>query len=207
MKPNKTKDNIIRTANMLFKKNGYEKTGIRDIAKACDISISNLQYYYPKKVMIMADVYNLMTSEYYEAQKQEMSSAAEPVVKIMAIEYEFMLRAMSGDGSKDSYISSIAIPEVCNVYIEKSTDLFIEYEVCPDKSRFQILMANTTMYGGVSQILQFYLEHKREYELDDLMVYPFEARLRLLGISNCRDLLELAFTYSKRSAGKAKKLN
>ena len=46
MKNNKTRDNIIEQANKLFKQNGYESTGMRDIASACGISVSNVQYYF-----------------------------------------------------------------------------------------------------------------------------------------------------------------
>ena len=199
MKSMTTKEKIVATANELFKKNGYENTGIRDIAKACGVSVSNLQYYFPKKVLIMAEVYNLMTSEYYKKQMEDMPELSTPVEKIMAVEYVFMQRALSGEGSRESYISSMMIPEVCSVYAEKSTELFVKHNVCPEKSRFQILMANTIMFGGLSQILQFYQQHKNQYELEELLIHPFEARLRLLGVEDCEKLLNRAHAYAKEA--------
>lgn len=197
-----TKEKIIDVAKDLFKEKGYEKTGVRDIAQASGISISNLQYHFPKKVMIMAEVYNVMISEYYEKKIGKTIESMNPVVKIMALEYEFILRALSGVGSRESYISSMRIPEVCSVYAEKSTELFIEQNVCPNKSRFEILMANTVMFGGLSQVLQFYENYKSQYEMDDLVIYPFESRLKLLNIENSEEILQQMQNYMRQKGNR-----
>ena len=192
-----TKEKIIHAADELFKSKGYEKTGIRDIAKACGISVSNLQYHFPKKVLIMAEVYNWKTSQYYEKQMQNNDHTVSPIIKIMAIEYQFMQRALSREETRDSYFSSLMIPEVCSVYAEKSTELFINHHVCPNKSKFEILMANTIMYGGLSQVLQFYLQNESQYELEELIYYPFKSRLCLLEIEESNEMMKEVHTYVK----------
>lgn len=192
-----TKEKIIHAADELFKMKGYEKTGIRDIAKACGISVSNLQYHFPKKVLIMAEVYNWKTSQYYEKQMQENDHNVSPIIKIMAIEYQFMQKALSREETRDSYFSSMMIPEVCSVYAEKSTELFISHNVCPNKTKFEILMANTIMYGGLSQVLQFYLQNQAQYELEELVYYPFKSRLCLLGIEESNEMMKKVHTYVK----------
>lgn len=192
-----TKEKIIRAADKLFKMKGYEKTGIRDIAKECGISISNLQYHFPKKVQIMAEVYNWKTSEYYEKQMKENEHDVSPIIKIMAIEYQFMQRALGRKETRDSYFSSMMIPEVCSVYAEKSTELFISHNVCPDKTKFEILMANIIMYGGLSQVLQFYLKNETQYELEELVYYPFKSRLCLLEIGGGNEMMKEVHNYVK----------
>lgn len=193
MHENGTREKIVRTANRLFKKNGYEKTGVRDIAKASGISLSNLQYYYPKKVLIMSDVYNLVISKYIEEKSKKISNEEQPIMDIMALEYEFILRAHSGKNSWESYISSLLIPEVCGVYVEKSTKLMIDCKACPERPWIDLKMANTVMYGGIAEILQFHLQHPDEYRLHDLLAYPFTARLQLLSFENSREMTEKVF--------------
>ena len=209
MKNHKTRDNIIEQANKLFKQNGYESTGMRDIASACGISVSNVQYYFSKKVLIMAEVYDNMINAYFEDVLQEeqlrnllgpSADSADAFMKITAVEYEFIIRALAGAGSADSYLSSLLLPEICNVYAEKSTELFMSRSLCPDKTKSQILLANTMMFGGLSQLLQFYLSHKNEYSLDEIMVYPFKSRLQLLDIDGADSIVAQALQYGNALA-------
>lgn len=197
MKNGNTKEKIIKEANLLFRKYGYEATGIRDIARACGISVSNLQYYFPKKVHIMSSVYDLALSEYYERESGSDPCQDKSLMEIMCLEYEFIVDAMNGE-SWNSYISSLLIPEVCNVYIEKSTALFMDNHVLPGIPRFRIRMANTVMYGGISEEMQFYLANKNTYDMDELLKYPFQARLYLLDVPDGDKLIDEIFDRVKK---------
>ena len=48
-KGTQTKSNIITTAKILFYENGYNKTGIQDIADRADVKLGTITYYYKKK--------------------------------------------------------------------------------------------------------------------------------------------------------------
>lgn len=129
MKNNKTRDNIIEQANKLFKQNGYESTGMRDIASACGISVSNVQYYFSKKVLIMAEVYDNMINAYFEDVLQEeqlrnllgpSADSADAFMKIILPSNTSLLFGRWREaGSADSYLSSLLLPEICNVYAEE----------------------------------------------------------------------------------------
>ena len=43
------RERIVRTACSMFLERGYAKTTLKDIAKACEISPSLLQYYFNKR--------------------------------------------------------------------------------------------------------------------------------------------------------------
>ncbi len=92
-----TRDKIIEAADKLFRQHGYEATGVRDIAAASGVSISNLQYYFPKKVSIMAAVYQKTIESYFQDIELEDGDNYESLIQIMALEYEFILRAYNGN--------------------------------------------------------------------------------------------------------------
>lgn len=50
-KGTQTKSNIITTAKILFYENGYNKTGIQDIADRADVKLGTITYYYKRKMI------------------------------------------------------------------------------------------------------------------------------------------------------------
>lgn len=194
------KNRIIEKADHLFKTQGYEETGMRDIAKACGISLGKVQYYFPKKSLIMEEVYNMVISEYFLQQSHVEISDQSPLVGIMASEYEFILRAMQSEGARKSYMDSLGNPEICTVYVEKSTQLIVEKSVFPQQKRIDIFIANVMMYGGLHQILQFYVNRSAEYALEDLMHPLFKSRLLLLGMADCDGIITDGIRQGKQLA-------
>ena len=206
MKSTVTKDVIIEKADFLFRTNGYDETGMRDIAKMCGISVSNVQYYFPKKSMIMAAAYNLTLNNYFEAQMQDVQDSIKPIVKIIAAEYEFMICALSNEATCKSYLTSLSLSETCTVYADKSTELFWAERVFKDVSKSQIYNANLIMFGGLNQLIRFYYSHTSEYVFDEIVKPVFQARLLLLGINEPDSIIKEAFQYGKKLAKKKNKI-
>ncbi len=177
-----TRDKIIEAADKLFRQHGYEATGVRDIAAASGVSISNLQYYFPKKVSIMAAVYQKTIESYFQDIELEDGDNYESLIQIMALEYEFILRAYNGN-EKDSYLSSLSFPEVCSAYADNSTRLISDTNLFAEVPKAVLHLTNIAMFGGLYQTLHFYMEHSSEYSLYEAVSVPMKGRLLSLGIS------------------------
>ncbi|WP_373482056.1 TetR/AcrR family transcriptional regulator [Acetobacterium sp.] len=65
-KGTQTKSNIITTAKVLFYENGYNKTGIQDIADRADVKLGTITYYYKKKDDMITDIYNVFFLALYD---------------------------------------------------------------------------------------------------------------------------------------------
>ncbi|MBC3805074.1 TetR family transcriptional regulator [Acetobacterium fimetarium] len=65
-KGTQTKQNIISTAKILFYENGYNKTGIQDIADRANVKLGTITYYYKKKDEMISDIYNVFFLALYE---------------------------------------------------------------------------------------------------------------------------------------------
>lgn len=61
-----TKKNIITSAKQLFYENGYNKTGIQDIADFADVKLGTITYYFKKKDDMISDIYNTFFMSLYE---------------------------------------------------------------------------------------------------------------------------------------------
>ena len=54
---NETKNRIYNSAKILFYKNGYLGTDLKDIAEMADVPIPLITYYFKKKILIAANIY------------------------------------------------------------------------------------------------------------------------------------------------------
>ncbi|AGL00032.1 TetR/AcrR family transcriptional regulator [Desulfoscipio gibsoniae] len=52
------KEEIIKVATVLFSKNGYDNTSIRELAKACELSVAGLYYFFQNKEDILFNILN-----------------------------------------------------------------------------------------------------------------------------------------------------
>ncbi|MCB0636788.1 MAG: TetR/AcrR family transcriptional regulator [Lewinella sp.] len=58
----KTREKIIQTALQLFNEKGLSQVGVREIARALDISVGNLSYHFPKKEDIVLELFERIRS-------------------------------------------------------------------------------------------------------------------------------------------------
>ena len=61
-----TKQNIINAAKQLFYENGYNKTGIQDIADYANVKLGTITYYFKKKDDMISDIYNTFFMALYD---------------------------------------------------------------------------------------------------------------------------------------------
>lgn len=80
-----TKETILNVASQLFADNGYDKTSIRDIAKAADVNISAINYHFNSKVGLFSEVLdnNIQTlREHFSTLNSQVATTEECAVKI-----------------------------------------------------------------------------------------------------------------------------
>ncbi len=82
MKDKKMKDNIIQHADKLFKKFGYNKTTMNDIAKSMGKSKSSLYHYYSHKEEIYKDVISREFNILKEKLLNEINKKISPIDKL-----------------------------------------------------------------------------------------------------------------------------
>ena len=67
MKSKLTKENILKSALALFKKKGFEKTSMRDLAAQAGVALGATYYYFRTKEDLVFDFYRRLQSESEEA--------------------------------------------------------------------------------------------------------------------------------------------
>lgn len=194
------KEEIINHADHLFKNYGYERTGMRDIAKESGISLGKLQYHFPQKKLIMEEIYNRRIKKYFLQLDRFPHADEKAIIGIMSSEYEFIARALSNEGSKDSYIATLGNEEICRVYVNKSTQLLMEKNVFPQSRQVDVFFANIMMYGGLHQMLQFYYGRSAEFSLGELVFPLFKSRLLFLGSRVTDEEIQKAIDYGTELA-------
>ncbi len=61
-----TKKNIITSAKQLFYENGYNKTGVQDIADYANVKLGTITYYFKRKDDMISDIYNTFFMALYD---------------------------------------------------------------------------------------------------------------------------------------------
>ena len=64
---NETKNRIYNSAKILFYKNGYLGTDLKDIAEMADVPIPLITYYFKKKILIAAKIYTDFIGRMYKS--------------------------------------------------------------------------------------------------------------------------------------------
>ncbi len=79
------KNQIIKSATLLFSKNGYDNTSIRELAKAVDLSVAGLYYFFQNKEEILFDILNHLLTELLESVQSTISGNADAQTNITRI--------------------------------------------------------------------------------------------------------------------------
>ncbi|MEG0508176.1 MAG: TetR/AcrR family transcriptional regulator [Eubacterium sp.] len=64
-KGKRTRENIVNVAKDLFYHNGYNNTGIQDIAEKAEVKLGTMTYYFKKKNNLVSEIYNTYFMELY----------------------------------------------------------------------------------------------------------------------------------------------
>jgi TetR/AcrR family transcriptional regulator, cholesterol catabolism regulator len=82
---NDTKDKLIESATRLFATNGFAGTSIRDIAKATDMTISNIYYYFGSKYGLLLAVIEYLSKSLEEKLTEVTTRDLEPLERFKAL--------------------------------------------------------------------------------------------------------------------------
>ena len=136
-----TKEKILNTALELFCKKGYYKTSTNEIARAADISIGNLYFYYPNKKTIFLEIldqYHQSFQNIHDAFLHEMEYMSENPMEFLRKLIDMIIEnhEKSFEFNREIQIMSLSDPIVAEVldkqqkqtedtvlcYFEKSRD-------------------------------------------------------------------------------------
>ncbi|MCF0105688.1 MAG: TetR/AcrR family transcriptional regulator [Holdemanella sp.] len=179
MRPN-LKEKIILTAILLFMKNGYENTTMRQIAKELDLAVGNVNYYFPKKEEIVKEYHNNVVESFLE-KVIEKSFHKNPWITFFACESSFMAYIATNSYVKELYASFTKVPALRDFYVQRHIELFksIFYEQLPanDENIQKAVLAGSTLEFEMISRYDFTNE-----SLEELLIKVFKVQLLFLNL-------------------------
>lgn len=145
-----TKEKIVNTALALFCQKGYYKTSTNEIAKAADISIGNLYFYFPNKETIFLEIldrYHQSFQKIHDAFINELENADQNPKHFLRKVMEMIIEnhENSRELNREIQILSFSNPVVAEVLEkqQKQTEatVFRYFEKYRDKLKVQDLEA------------------------------------------------------------------
>jgi len=91
------RERILSVSAILFRENGYERTSVREIAKACGMLPGSLHYRYRAKEDILVDMMRLAIENIIFGIVEIISSVQDPLEKLRAALRSHVNVLMSGD--------------------------------------------------------------------------------------------------------------
>lgn len=179
------KNNILEASSRLFYEQGYNKTSLRQIAKACGIEIGNLYYYYKKKIDLVL-----------ELRINKISRDVEQIITFCGD----MIYSYTGLIAIDYMLYSLLAVDhkACRVYVEASGEQEFK-DLCANLHQklliklvgkeglrikpMEAFWANNYCCAGEIQMVNFYYNHETSVNLDKLVIQCLIMRLLMLGLS------------------------
>lgn len=116
---------ILEAAVFLFAKKGFDGVGVREIAKAADVNIAMISYYFNSKVGILEEIVNTFHSQYYRVIKDVVQQTQAPEESVRHIVHNIIHFV-----EKNKEMTMVAfdalsldIPEIADLKAEKISDL------------------------------------------------------------------------------------
>jgi AcrR family transcriptional regulator len=94
-RPGLVREEIFEKAMILFEKKGFRGTSMRDIAESCQVSKPAIYYYFKNKSEFIKEIYNFMTSEFYQEMYRIAASDQKPAEKLETIVREQVMYSIS----------------------------------------------------------------------------------------------------------------
>ncbi len=96
-----TRANILQAAQKVFCEKGLWKTSVHDLAKACNLGVASLYYYYPNKEEIFFAVLENNLKHLLEKCREQLSGITDPVSRLEKyIWFNFYYAQMNPENSK-----------------------------------------------------------------------------------------------------------
>lgn len=197
-----TRQLILDTSHKLFTTYGYTATSMRQIAKACGVSVGNLCYYFKKKEDLLMDYHNELYFTSLECLSR-VQDGLEPWCGYIATEYSFLYQC-SVPPVRKLYLDVINVPSLRKVYAETHHDIFLRFL---SKEQFKIGAEDLFLSTVISSSMEYHLMEQydameAEMDFDHIFSYVFEVRMALLGVNPDKyyEYIERGFSVGKQIA-------
>ena len=170
---------ILDAAFAQFLTKGYANTRLRDIAEACGISMSLLQYYYPKRVNLVVDIFYDLILQTFEFIARELLSGFEARLgrdadfANMVMFYRIYYGILHANNDRLLRLYSVVLFDA--TLLKSSTDLALTHEspaasttVMPQQSRRTRLGAYA-INGMLAQFVAIYFDSAPGEDLEKLL--------------------------------------
>lgn len=116
---------ILEAAISLFAQKGFDGVGVREIAKAADVNIAMISYYYRSKVGILREIINTFHIRYYRVIKDvvEQSQTPEESVRLIVRNIIRFVKKNKEMTMVAFDAPSLDIPEIADLKAEKISEL------------------------------------------------------------------------------------
>ena len=145
----RTRLDIIQCATTMFLEQGYTATSTKQIADELDIAPGNLNYHFPTKEHLLAELVDMLCNFQWKMIEEE---ANDGLSSIMAICLELTAMAAicdTNEAAKDFYLSTYSSPMCLEIIRKNDTarakEVFAQY--CPDWTDEQFAEAEVLVSG------------------------------------------------------------
>lgn len=174
----KAREMIRREAIELFSKNGYNKTSLSDIAKACDIEKTTLQYYFPYKEILIREFLDQCLTEIAEVTEKLDSTRFDAFGKAFfmgAVSFDFIvnsekMKKMSMDIIESRSLTSSFMPS------------YFHWDQWLNKEEFDE-DANVMAIGAVYDLIYHYLCNEKEINSRKFVEMSYQIFTHFHGLS------------------------
>ena len=175
---------ILEKSYVLFQRQGYSATSMRQIALACGISVGNLCYHFKKKEDLFMSFYMELFTTFSQNLGPTSDVDLDPWVGFIAREYCFLYKCAFDSDFRDSYTEAINIPTLRDEYIrlhdERFRDIFGPDRL-PAATR-EVHTASVVVCAAEFQLMDAYARHGDGTGFDDWFAPVFHVHMGLLGV-------------------------
>lgn len=199
------KQTILDHSKELFVRQGYTKTSMRQIARACGITVGNLCYHFPKKEELLLAFHD----ELHGSSITHLPSNYEgldPWCSYIATEYGFMYRCAFDRPIRKLYLDVINVPSLRRSYTEIHHEVFLRFfkDITFHCSAYELLISTSIASSIEYQLMEQFdaLGTESETDFDHALYHVFEVRMHLLDIARDkrRGYIEKGFAVGKQIA-------
>jgi Transcriptional regulator len=201
-----TRQQILDTSQDLFNQQGYTATSMRQIAKACEISVGNLCYHFKRKEELLMAYHNKLYDTMMSHLPPELTEL-NPWCSYIGAEYAFMYKCATDVSIRKLYLDVINVASLRREYEEKHNELFLKFlpleQLHIDAS--EVFLSTVIACSIEFHMMEQYDAREPAIDFDHLFSFVFKFRMELLGINPemQRDYIEKGFTIGKRIVDEA----
>lgn len=175
------RETIISEAEALFIEQGYSNTSMREIAKACSISVGNLCYHFPKKEDLMMFFHNRLLCQFLSQLPADIYDG-DPWVGYFAVEYGFAHSLIFTPHILRLYMDVINNPVLRQEYYNKHDEIFNNFIADSDliEDPLNIYPSTIAMCSLEFNLLEQLPNIEGGLDFDETMTRIFFTRLLFL---------------------------